>query len=357
MDIIKLTPETYKLWDEFCETSPDSWYWHTSDWLEYTQNYRPSLKSENHSFYFFQDKRIYCACPLFLEENEEFKIKEFSFGGDFLPNPFFAPGQTPKQRLKLEKKLYAHIEELAKENDVQRVRFRTEPLADRALAGTSNGSLHYGYFDNSQQTIILDLKPEFKTLKSNLRHGAKYSISVMNKKDVKFNIYTHENITDELFNGYQQMHLKAAGRVTRPQKTWDLMKEWVKEGKSFLISAVLKETEVGFSLFSHFRNKVYYSSAANDPDLAELPISHAILWEAIRWLNEKKFEYLEIGPYAYPSLHDMPSDKEMEIVKFKRGFGGKTYPKFRAEKYYSSELCKSIIEARVEKYINWQDKA
>ena len=37
-------------WNKFCKKSDDAWFWHLSEWIEYTLNYSPESQPENFSF-------------------------------------------------------------------------------------------------------------------------------------------------------------------------------------------------------------------------------------------------------------------------------------------------------------------
>ena len=118
------------------------------------------------------------------------------------------------------------------------------------------------------------------------------------------------------------MHLKAASRVTGPQIKFDLMKKWIYENKALVTAAELDGNFIGFGHFNLDKGSTYYSSAANDPERDNLPISHLILWDTLCWLKEHNFNHFEIGPFSYPSILFYPSEKEEAIARFKRGFGG-----------------------------------
>ena len=154
-------------------------------------------------------------------------------------------------------------------------------------------------------------------------------------------VFDSKTITDEGFDLYCKLHHKDAGRVTRSQKTFDLNHEWIKQGKAVLLGAKLKEKDqyVGFSYHIAYKNSAYYASAASDPDCGNMPIAHFLLWASITWLRDKQVKSLEIGWQFYGGeLHYKASDKECQIAKFKRGFGGEQVPQLIAEKYYDADL-------------------
>jgi len=110
----------------------------------------------------------------------------------------------------------------------------------------------------------------------------------------------------------QLVHRADAGRVTRPQHTWDLMADWIRDGHGLLIGAWDEETKewVGFGYwFLSGRAAVYMSAASlHDNTL------HAIQWEAIKQLSQR----VDIKDYE---VGWDTSGSPASIGFFKRGFG------------------------------------
>ena len=69
LSIVPLTPDRYAEWDEFCRASPDAWFWHTSQWLEYTLHYRPDLQPRCESFFCLHQGAVVAICPLISRRN------------------------------------------------------------------------------------------------------------------------------------------------------------------------------------------------------------------------------------------------------------------------------------------------
>src|SRR5262249_24554416 len=62
-EIVPLEPSGYADWDRFCRESDDAWFWHTSEWLQYTLDYRPELKPQSQSFALKSEGEIVAVCP------------------------------------------------------------------------------------------------------------------------------------------------------------------------------------------------------------------------------------------------------------------------------------------------------
>ncbi|PIT93765.1 hypothetical protein COU00_02605 [Candidatus Falkowbacteria bacterium CG10_big_fil_rev_8_21_14_0_10_43_11] len=357
MEIVKLTKANYKEWDDFCLKSDDAWFWHTTDWLEYTLQYKPELETKNFNFLIYKQNKIKAIVPLTLEvrQREGEKINEFSFGGFAVPAPALANDLEKIEKDRTERDLvydcvFAEIDRLAKENKVKRAWFRQTPLARSSLdKNFFNYLIKFGYLDVSLNTQLIDLNKSEAELWQDLRRNHRRNI----KKGGQFKIafYTAENITPQLFNAYKKTHHKAAGRKTRPDETFALMYQWLKNDLAFLVAAEYENKRIGFEYYGIYKNNVYGFSAANDPDYAHLPVRHAIEWEAIRWMKKKGISFYDIGLQQYGArFHDFPDKKQLDISHFKKGFGGFPVPWLMGEKFFDQSYFQDTYRQRIAKY-------
>lgn len=358
MKIIALTKDLYEAWDKFCLESNDAWLWHTTDWLEYTLNLRPSLKTQNYGFFVYKGDRIVAIVPLALE-TKEFggnNYREFSFDGAAIPVPALDNALNDEEIDVVHEYIFNEIDRLAVLNKVASASFRQVPIANSSLFKRRpfNYLLKYGFVDISLNTQLIDLNKSEADLWDNLRRNHRRNI----KKDcgLKTLIFTAENVTRDIFTNYKEMHHKAAGRKTRPDITFELMYNWIKQGTAFLVVVVFNDKQVGFEYYSVYKNNVYGFSAANDPEYEYLPIRHLLEWKAILWMRGQGFSYYEIGLQQYGILpHNFPDKKQKDISHFKKGFGGFAVSIFMGEKYYSKKYCRNIFNSRKEKFLSLYD--
>lgn len=348
-----LTPELFQKWDDLCEKSDDAWFWHTSAWLQYSLAYRPDLSSTDKSFMIFdQDNQPLGICPLFLEraQFEGQEIYEFAFGGWPLPPPAFINGLSTKRKEELSKATYQHIDMLAAEHGVSRSLIRISPLTPNSF----NSLMKYGYLDISLNTQLIDCSAPLETIKKGLRKG---HISDLKRalKASKITVVDKTNITEEIFRNYEELHIKASGRRTRPQSTFDMMLAMIRRGNAILVTAQHNNAYVGHSMVIVYKTRAYYASAATDPDYDSFPLSHAMQWLAIEWLHERGYDLYEIGLQRYGNqIHDTPTAKELQIAHFKRGFGGQTVPLFTGEKFFNSKHCEARLKSRLKAFLETQ---
>ncbi|MCD4704784.1 hypothetical protein K8R66_01775 [bacterium] len=354
MEVIILTKDKYKDWDNFCLKSDDAWFWHTSQWLEYNLNFKPENNSKSNSFYVINNKQIIAICPLILENYNG--VNEFRFGHYPGPAPafYFDKNLTEKSKNKIMKIVFNEVDRLAQENNVQRSSFRFSVL-NKSYVETQKQKYNYlmkfGYLDISFNTHIIDLNKSIEELRSEVRHGHDYDIDLASKQ-LKLKIFDQNNINQSVFDKYVDLHLGAADiRKNRPKKTFDIMFNLIEENKAFLVGALKNDKFIGFSYFFLYKNNIYYGSSCNNPEMRDIPIAHFIQWKAIEYMKNQKYNFYEIGwQYFLSTLSYISSSKEEAIARFKRGFGGYTVPLFVGEKYYSQNYFLKIHEDRLNKF-------
>lgn len=341
MELIPLDAEQRKPWDDFCRKSPDAWFWHTTEWLDYNLAYRPELKARSLSFLCREGGRLVALVPLLLTEHERDgrKWKAFTLSGNALPGPALAEGLSQTERDGILDALFAVVDDLAGELGVSYSRFRVDPLRPALLApkyAPYNHLLRHDFVDCSVNTQLIDLRLSRNELRAGLRRNHLRSID---KARGLFQVRLHSGagLTNAKFDEYAAMHARAAGRVTRPRVTFDMMRDWIQDGRGLVAEAVdASGRTAGFELYVVYKNASYGLSACNEPEYKHLPVRHLIEWEAMMWLRDQGVEFYEIGEQHFGTLpHDFPEKKNVDISHFKYGFGGATVPSFYGERFHS----------------------
>jgi len=311
--------------------------------------------TERRSFMVMEGSKVQAICPLNLEtQNIDGKdVKVLAFDTVPGPAPALRNGLPTDSRRRLQATVLGQVDAIAVATGAVRVGFRGSPLASAYVKNSElghNDFIRGGYLDVGLSTQILEVTSPEPELLSGMRKGHRSDIKRASKL-LDTEVFDRFTLTRETFNEYCALHAKAAGRITRPPATFDLMYEWVKSGLAILAGAKLAGRWVGFIHTNVYKGAAYYGSSANDPEFRELPISHAIQWAVIQWLAGNGVKKYELGIQQYgPQLHDTPSDKDLAISLFKRGFGGESVLWYRGEKYYSTEFYRSVWIERVERY-------
>jgi len=355
MQIVNLAPELYPLWNAACSDMDDAWFWHTAEWLEYTLEYRPELRPQSYSFMVTSEGRVMAICPLILETRTtpEGSVREFSFGGGPGPGPALANGLSERLRKEVLKVVCDEVDAQAHRTAVARVSFRASPPAPAFWHdGLSQPDplLRFGFLDIPLATRVIDLSQSEDKLLNQMRKGHRYDVK-RSQQLLQAAVYDATNIMPAVFDQYRLLHHRVAGRVTRPQMTFEMMRDWIGSSMAILVVVRRDGATVGCALMSVYKDGAYYSSGCEDPDCSNLPVGHALQWAAMRWMKEHGIAHYEIGIQLYGMRpHSMPSEKELNISLFKRGFGGTTVTFWVGEKFYSREYYQAVMRDRVEKF-------
>jgi len=241
------------------------------------------------------------------------------------------------------------------EEDVGYVSVRVPSVAKYYLAYGMpfvNQLLKYGFVDLAFLTQVIDLRKDVGVLWADIRKGHKSDIKCAGQV-CEAKVWDQHTIMTEKFREYQSLHRKDAGRVTRSQRTFDLMLSWVRQGLAILVEANYRGQAVGFSLVILFSTGAYYGSSCKDPDCPDIAASHLIQWRTIRWLKEHHFEWYDMGLQQFClQWFDPASPKDISIALFKRGFGGVTIPLVTAEFFYSKALMEQTFKKRWREYLS-----
>ncbi|MCH7878174.1 MAG: hypothetical protein IH914_02530, partial [candidate division Zixibacteria bacterium] len=73
-------------WDEFAEKSDDAWFWHTTHWMEYSQEHAGEKFVANRSFAIVENNEVLAICPLVIERGgPDEDMFKYSLSGSPVP--------------------------------------------------------------------------------------------------------------------------------------------------------------------------------------------------------------------------------------------------------------------------------
>src|SRR3989338_1912034 len=156
MQIVPLTPDKYKEWNKFCLESDEAWFWHTTDWLTYTLNFKPELNTQNLSFLVYKGDVLQAVVPLTLEIYQDGgrQIKELSFGGWAILAPALVNNLSCSDKEEILNYIFGEIDLIAEKKGVVRAHFRQSPLSpDFWNKKFFNRLMEFGYLDVSFNTL------------------------------------------------------------------------------------------------------------------------------------------------------------------------------------------------------------
>ena len=297
-------------WDAFCADSSGAWFFHTSRWLAYQR----ARGGEDWSFALLDGDRIVAACPVMLEHGAG--GSSFSMDGHPCPWPAFRNhlGLASSRRVAEE---VAHTIALKALELRVSYAFRTGPFTGGGVP------LPQMQITNGWSTRVTDLTAPAEELHAGLRKSYTSIVNAgMRRWEFLDGIGGPE--ARSAVEIAERLHAKAAGRKTRPTKTWEMMADWAVAGDAVcLVARRQDQGAVGFAYFLIHKRHAYYASAA----ALEPNVGHALLWAGILKLKGAGVRRLEIG------WQGQAEDKKGRNVEhFKAGFPGTDVPILVAER-------------------------
>lgn len=166
--------------------------------------------------------------------------------------------------------------------------------------------------------LYVDLSWDYEDIRKNVRKSFKALIHLGERL---WCIKVHEDISDEEFAEYQQLHYTVSGRITRSNESWALQKDAIRNKQAFLVTLRDEaDSLVGGGLFNVSRDEGVYAVGVYDRSLFDKPLGHAVQMAAIRHMKECGLKWYRIGTRFYHGEDQDPTDKEYSISYFKEGF-------------------------------------
>lgn len=334
-------------WDRAIGASTGGWFWHTRAYADFLLELGSSRGAADHSFAIVDKNEVIALCPVFVDEAEDVRV--FGCGGEPIAFPAVVREAAAAQ---CDRALAFYVEELARlaaTLGVAYVRSKVPALAAAHVHSAPppiNPMSRLGFIDLPLATQVIDLAPAVETLWSAVRKGHRYDIRRA-EKICETLLWDEASITLEAFQRYQALHYKDAGRVTRSQRSFDMMLEWIQSGQALLLEATHGGEPAAFVLLILYGAGAYYGSGCKNPDLADLTASHLLQWTAVQRLKAQGYSHYDLGvQYFGPQWWHVPTDKELGIARYKRGFGGHTCALHLSEYFYSPEFRARTLRGR-----------
>ncbi len=335
------------LWQQLAATSGPVPWRYLPTFLDYQRLYCEKWLKQDLSFV-VADPAPVAICPLFLEQAGA--QTQFSYAGSYQNAPFIRPGLNEKYRKKVERFCYDTVDRLAAEHGAAKNLLLIDPQVGRPVY---NVLTEYGYLEASISTILVDLSLSETELRANLRASYK-SLVNQTARDYTLDIMDYRQPDFQRHEQYRQLHHKAAGRVTRPLRTFELQFELLKQDHAVLVFLLDHDRPLAFSYFFHHSQGAYFASASDDPDYpTAIPLEHGITWAAIAYYQRRGFKQVELGWQQFgPQVWEHPTPNDLGISFFKRGFGGQLVSLYRGIKYYDKQLLKRELDENAQKLIS-----
>ena len=317
-----LTRDDRDQWNTFAGQARDSWFWHLTQWLDFVREAGGGNFVADHSFSITVEGELVATCPVVVEERGY--GRQLSMLGGPIPFPAIKDGVSSARRQQVLTEYVSTLQALADKQKVSYARIKWPFLRSLQSASLAepNPLLRFGFFDLSCMTQLVDLRPDDAVLWSGVRKGHLSDIKRAMTRCTA-TVWDQRSITTAKFREYQALHAKDAGRVTRSQASFDMMEDWVRRGIAVLAEVSNQGQAIAFALVMAYKNGAYYGSGCQDPDHVRLGASHLLQWEIISWLKRAGFLGYDVGMQQFgPQWFEVPTEKDVSIAAFKRGFGG-----------------------------------
>jgi hypothetical protein len=301
-------------WNAFCDEHPAAWWWHRSEWLDYCVAYTPGAIDYS-SAICAQDGTVLAIMPLVAHEGVAVA------GGGRTPIPLKV--HDPFNQ-------YPSVDiDALKDNVLNRAKTRgTFTCIASAMTDSEYLPKEFGYPSLTDTSQVIKLQTwERSDLRKSYQPLARQQCEDYHLAIIDQSAFAYTEIVTfacELFKEVQAVHEAEAGRKTRPQRTWDLMEDWLAEGKA-VMAVGLKEWEVkAYAYVILYKKKAYYASAA-----LQLNCGHGLQLKLMAYLKQQGYECYELGVITGSGC-----EKEKAIEFFKQGFGGELvpFPVYEAER-------------------------
>ncbi len=288
-------------------------YRYSRNFREYNSMYNLGIDSQisNFDLYVLVDDIIVGFVPLTLELNSG----ELSCDGENFLFPIFARDLVKDLKLVILSIYITSLRQILMCTSGRRVGFQEyqmslpKEIGGKLVEDGCHVSQREVYVKNCQgslgdlwKTIRKSYKPLINRGLQTLEHGIVTGRSALN-----------------YFDEFRKLHLLVSGRVTRSSSTWELQREEVRQGSSFLSYVNYSGVLAGAALISHNEFDALYAVGVYRRDLKHLNLGHLAQWIGIKNLNE-----LGVRSYRLGTLNTIgaiaPTEKEMSIARFKRGF-------------------------------------
>jgi hypothetical protein len=326
-----------ELWNEIVNASREGWFWATRAMHRFRMT-RFEVSGgliADRSFVFIRDGRACGLVPLVIGRDLQDGDIVASYLDAPLPWPMIVSDVADRKSIELA--LFDELENRARAADATMLRLALAPPGVGSEMAAPFAQIVRGrsFVDVSYLSHFVDVGPDtLGTVRERYRRYVrkfrdKYELTILGPNELPLN----------LAKTYMDLHVKDAGRVSRPLVTYERQVDFVRCGEGFWAVACQKATGriVGMLLISVHKGAAYDSSVAVDPEFEDHSISHLLKWKAIEHLIEIGIHHYELGAIASaPTYLFQPSAKNYGISFFKDGWSrGRVKSVWVAEKVYS----------------------
>jgi len=339
-----------EVWNEIVDKSIEGWFWATNSMHEFRiACYQAAGRLvEDRSFVFLRDGRPCGLVPLAIGRDD--------CNGDLMASYLDAPLPWPMvvsdvdDRRGIQRLLFSELERRVNESNATVLRLVLAPPGVGSDLSEYFGQVvrEGAFVDASYSSHWVDVTPgALNLVRERYRRDVRKGL-----RSYQIEIWSSGNLPVSIAEMYMQLHVKDAGRVTRPISTYEKQVDLVRNGEGFWVAARNLATDriVGMLLISLHKGAAYDASVAVDPDFERDNVSHMMKWRAIEYLLEMGVSHYELGSVAFtPTYFSQPGKKNYGISFFKDGWSRGNMKTVRvAEKFYSRDTFNRFWSRKAE---------
>lgn len=307
--------------------------------INYIEILNEASNIKNYTFVVYQENYPIAIIPIYVEQIE--KNFQISMGQEPINAPIFCANFKIKDKSKVVALIMENINKIANQNKCILARFHLSPLLkDRSIIKyfkecgyTEDIKYPSWYIFKCKYSYLIKLEMDKKTLFNKIRKGHRSNIT-KSQKNLTLYVLDKYNYSQELFNRYVNLYFQIKGGKRNP-KAFKLDSLGVKSGFQTIMLCENENELVGAIALHIYKDKARYnSSVVNHSECKEFYPTHFLLWSAIMYLKNRKFELFEIGEQVVESDLYEVTQKEKNLSHFKAGWGADLVPWLKVQKNY-----------------------
>ena len=167
---------------------------------------------------------------------------------------------------------------------------------------------------------VIFLENHYDRIKRNYRKSYKSLIN-QSKREFDILVLDSENINDDYFWKFRNLHIETAGRETRLKNTWEMQLEMIKMKNAFMVLGFNKKSDlITGGIFYCNMFHCYYAVGVSNREMFDRPLLHGIIDEAVVKAKNLGCKIFELGDRLFNN--DEIDNKLINISNFKKGFRG-----------------------------------
>ncbi len=298
------------------------------DFLDYNTVYFKSFSesSIDISLVIYHDNYPCAIWPLAFDPKDDEPLKTVNklYGGIVAP-PLFVENFPKKSQRSIIKSCLMFLNNIMGVSDG--TCWRTNELSFTGNAGQWHQiALEMGgSLDRINYEMYVDLSKSINDIRSSIRKSFRPLVSSGLKN---WTVTVMDQFCEKTWKSFRELHKRVAGRITRPDETWNIQHEAIKSGNAFLVYVSGPEgLMVGGGYFDMSVDECNYSVGSYDKQFSDQPLGHMIQYQAILTAKEKGRKMYYIGDRFYKEHLPNVTEKRVQISHFQQGFSSNIFPR------------------------------